>query len=383
MIIRNETDFEVATTFGTGQDNQPCIAFIVKATFRLPQQIGETPTLAGQQLPIAAAAEYFDGDSSGSVSMESDMVTFKPYADIVVSGTAYAPGGRPSSSVDVLVRVGQKRKVLRIFGDRQWIFPSRMVMKPVMSDPEPFTEMPIIYERAFGGIDGDAGKHCTQNLIGRGYLGKKTKESVHETRLPNVEDPTRLISSWKDKPMPAGLGFYGRAWQPRAALAGSEEGFDNAHPFFGTAEDFNPAFNNGAHPDLQVAHYLSGDEEVELINLTPDRKRRFQLPGIRPALTIERYDEPPDIEDPDVLEAIAAVMNEDAPADLEGAVQPQYSLEMDQQDVAMHLDTLVFLADDDLFYMVWRGQLPVGPVITEDDMVDAFLRLAKVHVHLE
>ncbi len=52
------------------------------------------------------------------------------------------------------MRVGTViNKRLRVFGDRYWE-KGRFGLR--MTEPEPFENMPIIYERAFGGIDEQA-----------------------------------------------------------------------------------------------------------------------------------------------------------------------------------------------------------------------------------
>jgi hypothetical protein len=52
--------------------------------------------------------------------------------------------------------------------------------------------------------------------------------------------------------------------------------------------DFNYRFYNGAHPDLQVKGFLTGNEPVELNNLTPEGLMRFSLPGITPLCRVLR-----------------------------------------------------------------------------------------------
>ncbi|MFQ5571277.1 MAG: DUF2169 domain-containing protein, partial [Rhodothermales bacterium] len=268
MDIRNDTLFEEGLAIGLGPDRQPCLAVVVKGTFTIPRAPDGTVEVADEQRPILAAEEYHDGDVTGSLRFDTDAVPYKPRADVVLVGRAYAPGGRPTEQVDVLLQVGRTKKAMRVFGDRRWLFPSRAVMIPVMSEPESFTEMPIRYERAFGGFDRKGGKWCDKNYIGKGFLGKKTRKEVDGKPLPNIEDPTCLITSWNDEPPPAGYGFYSSFCQPRAGYGGTEQGLEHPHPVFGLAADFSHDYYNGAHPDLQVPGYLQGDEEVELINLT-------------------------------------------------------------------------------------------------------------------
>jgi hypothetical protein len=329
MDFVNDTPFVEGLAIGMGPDRRPCLAAILKATFRIPDGTDGLPApAADEQLPIVADDEFFKGDVTGSVRLESDAVPFKPRADVVLVGRAYAPGGKPVAALDVALRVGRLQQTVRVLGDRRWVFSARYAGAPGISDPEPFAEMPLVYERAFGGFDHKGRAWCPQNHIGRGFIGKKTRESVDGHPLPNLEDPRRPIRSWDDHPAPVGFGFYGRSWQPRAALTGTAT--QDLDPEFGLPADFDHGFFNGAHPALQVPGYLSGDEEVELRHLTPDGYRRFRLPGLQPRLTLRIYD--------------------GTGNDEESAERPTRS-----HTLPANLDTLVFLPDDGVFTAVWRG----------------------------
>jgi len=328
--IRNATSLETGFTLGPGPEGQPCMSVIVKGTFAIPEETGATAPLADEQLPLWEEDHHFDGDASASVQFEADTVPYKPAADIVLVGHGYAPGGRPTTRVDVLLRVGSHKHFLRIVGDRHWTFPSRMLMKPLISEPQPFTTMPLRYERAFGGFDRVGAGYCEANPLGQGFIAAKARDAVHEKPLPNIEDPHQPITAWSDHPRPVGFGFYGKTWAPRGAFSGTEAGLADPDPMLGLPSDFTPKFFNGAHPDLQVSGYLQGNEEVELFNLTPDGPRAFHLPGITPDVRLTSH------------EQRAAAAKETAPHVLQGA-----------------LDTLVLLPDEHRGYVVWRFWHPL------------------------
>lgn len=354
MEINNATPFEANIALGMGPDRRPWLSVVLKATFTLPEGVDGQPVPAPEQLPLVAADEFFKGDVTGSVRLESDAVPFKPRADVVLVGRAYAPGGKPVTSLDVALRVGRVQQAIRVFGDRRWVFPTRVLVMPAISEPEPFTEMPLVYERAFGGFDHKGGAWCAQNHIGRGFIGKKTRESVNGRLLPNLEDPRRPIRSWDDQPAPVGFGFYGRSWQPRAALTG--KAFDDLDPTFGLAADFDHGFFNGAHPALQVPGYLAGNEEVEMRHLTPDGYRRFRLTGLRPEVTLQLREE----------------TGPDEPASGETRrIQAAYR----PNRLTPHLDTLVLLPDEQVFYQVWRAAYTL-PDLALDTIASIDIRMA-------
>jgi len=360
METHNHTPFENGLAIGMGPDRHPCMSVIVKGTFPIPARpTRDAVEPAVEQRPVATEDEYYKGDITGSVRIESDQVPYKPRTDVVVVGTAHAPGGEPVRQLDVSLRIGRRlRHVVRVFGDREWIFPTRMAAVPRMTDTAPFVEMPLIYERAFGGMDYKSSAWCPYNFIGRGFIGEKSKEVVDRTPLPNLEYPNNLISSWDDQPRPAGFGFYRKDWQPRAGYIGTEEGLENADEQFGLPSDFQFDFYNGAHPDLQVEGYLEGDERIELRHFTPDEYRQFSLPGIEPIVKVERYDGP------------VAGAEADAPE----------TTTVQAEKLEMNFDTFVLLPDENEFYLVWRGRTPL-PERNLDDI--DFSKFAAIDIQLD
>ncbi|MCI0694172.1 DUF2169 domain-containing protein [candidate division KSB1 bacterium] len=345
MDIVNETSFLEGFVVGIGPKRQPTLTIIIKGTFAVPQRSKMQAVQAETQLPLAATDEYYNGNVTGSTKIESDLVPFKPRADIVLVGKAHAPGKRPVTAMDVVLRVGNVSKTIRVFGDRMWSFASKLFFIPVISDPpQPFIEMPLVYERAYGGIDHKAGKWCKENLIGRGFIGKKSKDSIHEKLLPNLEDPNQLIESWDSQPRPVGFGFCGRGWQPRAGYIGP---IDDKHPPDAATDlptDFRFDFYNGAHPDLQAPGYLRGDEDVEMRHLSRQGHLLFRLPGLRPVITVSRLKNSPS-------------------ANKQPATE---ELPLREEKIEAPLDTLVFLPDEGIFYQVWRGLCPLSELSVEE-----------------
>jgi hypothetical protein len=244
-------------------DGAAHLTVVVKQTFRITSS-GLVP--ADDPLPILLADERQGDDPLAPPRVESDCVPFKPRADVVLIGQAHAPGGRPVEQVLAGFRVGALRRAILVVGDRRWR--RRTLGKPSMDAPKPFTTMDLAWERAFGGTTAD--RLCEENPVGRGIVFDD--ESIDGTPLPNLEDPRRRIESWTDRPTPAGVGVVGRGWAPRRTFAGVSHAFHNAAP-----------------GEQQVAGYLRGDEDVELVNLTPEGHVRFRLPGRRPALRVERW----------------------------------------------------------------------------------------------
>lgn len=375
MEILNDTPFEVEALPSKGPEGKTFLTIIIKGTFDI--RPGEPAAVASEQIPVAFGDEFYDEKNGGSVKFESDVAPFKPRADIVLVGRAHVPGGGTAMALDVSLRVGQVRKTIRVFGDRHWVCSSRLLPEHP-SKPQPFTSMELVYERAFGGIDNESGGFCQENLVGRGFFGKKSKKTLDGAPLPNLEDPKRLIKSWKDHPKPVGFGFYGRAWMPRADYLGTYDDKWRKERSPEPPEDFRFDYHNAAHPDLQVEGYMKGDEEVGLVNITPEGKIRFQLPGIQVNCTVTKSFEliagaPPtsaeeeeeDFEGPDMDEEFEEGLDEE---DVEGLEDLDMDEEYEEAEepptvtekVALNLDTLCLIPDEKRLYLVWRGLCPIN-----------------------
>lgn len=317
LNVVNETPFDVAAMPWENADGKCRLTIVLKATFTIAAD--GNVQIADEQLPVLFGDQHFDDDPLAPVRFESEMVPFKPRADLVVVGQAYAPKRRPVAQLDVRLRVGNLQNTIRVFGDRHWVFPSRLAMIPKISKPQPFTQMGLTYQRAFGGIDAESALYCAENLAGVGFVGAMSPKSMHDKPLPNLEDPRDLIHTWNSRPKPVGFGFYGRGWMPRLRYAGTFDDNYRRNRAPKPPEDFSYEFYNGAHPDLQVAGYLEGNEDVELENLIPDGVARFRLPDLQPIVEVTRHQQ---------------------------TGPPERSRPL--------LDTLVFVPDERMIYLVFR-----------------------------
>lgn len=332
MKIINNTQYPVEALPFMRTDGQAILTVVVKASFTINQN--NAAQTAAKQIPVAFADDLYE---KGGVKFEADTAPFKPRADIVVVGKAYAPGGRHAQSFDAGIKVGNLDKSIRIFGDRTWAYTKKFLSASVaMSFAHPITEMDIVYEKAFGGMDKTSGGRCDENPAGKGYLDKKPEKilkNIDGTPLPNIEDPESLITNYFDHPKPVGLGFYGKTWMPRIKHLGSYDEKWQKERCPDPPKDFSFDFYNAAHPDLQVNGYLIGDEEVTLVNLSPGGEIRFRLPGIRPAVTViktNRFETPFD-----------------------------RAAEEKSESMDMKLDTLCLIPGEKRFFQVWRGTRPI------------------------
>jgi hypothetical protein len=104
----------------------------------------------------------------------------------------------------VVVQVNQDRRQMNVFGDRSWY--KRSDGRWAISEPEPFSLMPVTWNRSFGGKSkGEEDEEITYplNVAGSGFVA--SQKAIDKTRLPNFEDPAALISSWQDQPKPCNI----------------------------------------------------------------------------------------------------------------------------------------------------------------------------------
>lgn len=301
-----------------GQDaaGQHIFAVILKRSYQITS--GGVCERAEADRPLRLIDEYYDGGDAetSTVQFESDLAPYKVATDVVVIGKAYAPRRSPVAQMTVGVQVGAKLKTLVVTGDRSCSH--REGALPLFTDPEPFVEMEVRYDRAYGGRDDkslpDVPFVYPRNAMGKGVVLRNLRDAVEGLALPNIEDgqdmltPERLFigepERWHLQPLPQGLGWRQRTWYPRSALLGSYPPFLDAGTV--TAEERMGAlpadhvalakqsrlppmparFANGASLGMMF-EALSGHESIALSGLTPEGLLRFQLPGETPAITLD------------------------------------------------------------------------------------------------
>jgi hypothetical protein len=149
MQLVNATRMPAAYTMGMDPEGRERVVVVVKGTFDLPPDGGETE-LSLEQIP-PVMADQFTGEPGFSATIyESEFAPIKPRCDVLLNGSAYAPGGSPAERVQVTLRVGSMRKSFQVVGDRVW---KHGLLGPSAGQPKPFRRMPITYDRAFGGAD--------------------------------------------------------------------------------------------------------------------------------------------------------------------------------------------------------------------------------------
>lgn len=272
--IRNETPYATERTWARDINGVHIWIVVVKATFDIKPD--GALSLSDRQLEPLLAPEYIGEPGLSSLRYDADLVPAKPTTDILLNATAYAPGGRPSVDFLVEARIAGMRKIVRVRGIRAWSYDA---LDNEPSAPEPVTQLPIRYERAYGGHDETDPDPRNQKLDLRNPVGcgVATRTSHLRGRLaPNFEYPSGTI----EKTGPAGFGPIASFWSPRREWSGTydQEWQEKRLPLLPL--DWDPRSLLCSPKDQQPDRHLRGDEQVELVNLTPNGYLCFTLPRI-------------------------------------------------------------------------------------------------------
>src|SRR5262249_39584178 len=141
--------------------------------------------LADEQFGPLLLPEYHGEDGVSSLRYEADLVGAKPTTDVVLNGTAYASRGRPTKEFMISLRLEGIYKVIKVVGDRIW---ERGPLGLSPSAMEPVCQVPIVYERAYGGFDRADGDPRRQRMDSRNPVGCGLAAQEGQL-LPNFEYP--------------------------------------------------------------------------------------------------------------------------------------------------------------------------------------------------
>jgi hypothetical protein len=314
LQLTNRTPFEAEILPLANVEGIDSLFAVVKGTFAL----GETIRLADEQIPVTLTDEHHGEPPVSSIRRPSDLCLGKPGADVVLLGSAWAPGGRATWQMDVSISVGPVAKAVRVFGDRVWdTGPGGAAVAWVA----PFERMPLVWERAFGGThETEHGPVAhPRNPVGRGFRPSGSANTLRGLPMPNLEDPAAQIASPRDAPEPACFAPLAPHWEPRRSYAGTydDRWQKTRAPYL--PSDFNPRFFQMAPPSLIVPGYLQGDELVDVRGATPSGFLQFRLPALR--------------------------------------IQVNYHVDGNVQSRPAVCDTLIVEPDEGRFVMVWRATL--------------------------
>jgi hypothetical protein len=280
MRLVNATRMAAGYTLAMESSGRELLVVVVKGTFRIPAEAGGRLQLAEEQVPLVMSDVFHGEPGRSAPKYEVDFAPRKPLCDVLLNGCAYAPEGQPVERVTVGLRVGDWVKSFSVVGARSWVAIGGSVRS---TDPLPFTQMPITYDFAFGGVDRrdeDPARHAAfmANPSGRGFALTGSTDGLEGAPLPNTEELGVEVTRPDGEYRPMSLGPIGRHWEPRCRYAGTydQSWLEDVAPFL--PADFDDRYYQAAPSDQQLP-LPAGEQTVSLLNLTPDGRRDFVLPA--------------------------------------------------------------------------------------------------------
>jgi hypothetical protein len=184
-----------------------------------------------------------------------EVIGYKVGTDVVVQGSARSP--RPVERLSTVLFFGKRRHEVLVTGRRRT---DRSRGRLIFTPPEPFTEVPLRYELAYGGRDpgyetelmaevrrttpAATMRRATpsmeglftrvsplmypRNRFGQGYVLDPRAEQQVGRELPQLERPDDLLTpermplaapmGWRGQPLPAGFDYLDPMTFPRMAM---------------------------------------------------------------------------------------------------------------------------------------------------------------------
>jgi len=293
MLADNNTPFAAIGFEHRHRSGTNMVVISVRGTFDLT--IDGKLQLAERQALVLS--DVFDGrPHTTPLIRASDLIPFKPFADVTVLADAHAPNSKPARNWNVGIAVGQIKHTLRVHAPRAWAWDrdgwvGGWRLKYIEKGT---TRTPIDYRFAFGGLlNGDPqGKEDQRNPIGRGAMAKGISIKRDEMfPAAQIECPKTPLSDPHQELEPEGFGPVPpwSKWRLRYVGTCDDQWQKMLAPR--PPHDFQYQFHQVAHPKLILPSYLIADDAIELVGLTPGGgKLVFKLPDITPWASFDFID---------------------------------------------------------------------------------------------
>ena len=264
----------------------------LKASFAFDTE-GELQILEEQ--PPLMYGDYFDPDTANAVFENlpataellypSDTTPFKPATDVIVIGKACSP--TPRSEWICGLKIGSISKQLKLTGPRFW---SRNYISGwKLSEPSPTIEVPLRYDRAFGGrLYPDKAFESLKpdelsinNPLGLGFFASHSADFGKDYPAPQIEYLDSPIRSDPSKSARvAGFSSVPGSFWSRLQLSGTYDAAWEKSVAPHIPLDMDLRYWNTAPPDQQVSPYLEGSELLSLTGFLASGDVNIKLPNL-------------------------------------------------------------------------------------------------------
>lgn len=323
MIFRNYTPFPPVHFDSRDENQRDYGVLVLRGTFMFRH--GHRAHLLESQDPLVWKDEYFGDPQETALRVEGVLAPFKPATDVLIHANAMSPSGRAESTWTVAASVGDVTKTLVVTGERRW---QKRLGMTGLGAIQPALSVPIRYELAFGGNYVDSPgevKRWPDNPVGRGFPPKDRVEGALAPQIFASEADVHKLAAGSEIES-AGFGPIAPHWAPRCHCVGTYNEMWRRTRFPDLPSDFQFSYFNTGSKGLVFDPFLKGDERIELVNLTDERRTVFALPGYQLA-TILRFEN--------------------------GEILPG----------PVMLDTVNIDAVQQIMHLTWRSVYPVDPAV--------------------
>ena len=249
---------------------------VAKATYALVP--GESTPL-DELVPLQEDDGHWDDDPGKSIHVPGDLAPFKHTAEVVVVGSAFAPGERPAARASVRLLVGSIDKSVDVWRARRFRQDGNLEESALQK------RFSLCYEFASGGPG-------TDNPVG---MDVERVDARGRYAVPQIVPPTFTVTR-RDEFIPAvGLGPIAPSWPtrsaallpPHAAWLRDVAGSPLPQGFFARYFQVAPA-------DQWLDRALAANERLVLEGLHPEIPRLVtNLSGVEPRAIIAGTSEEP------------------------------------------------------------------------------------------
>jgi hypothetical protein len=263
MQLQNQTPVSALLWRTSLKDDRIAAAVIARMTYR----IVEGRLLLDPEQPWIVSQEPWQSPAG---ELQPDDCFRRGGVDVLVIGSARAPGGQPTPRVEVRVALGEFVGGVDVYGERVWR--RGFTGELVATDPVPFVARPLTLEFAYGGkqLWDQLEVPFPSNSAGKGFY--LDEAAAIEQPLPNIEDPRRPIQRVGDQPDPVGVGFCPLGFGP--TLRRSVEFTKTGH-----IDKLHATLWNQAFPDM-IAPAVAEGTRCSLFGVHEQGTIGFRIPKL-------------------------------------------------------------------------------------------------------
>jgi len=274
ILVTSQGPLAVGSVVFRDNHGQFVCTIVAKITYSLGS--GIVPPV-DEPVPIQEEDGHWDDDSARSVHVPSDLVPFKKTPEVVVVGSAFAPGDRPVSNIIARVIVGSVDKSVEAFAPR-------FLRDSGIEEGPRARRFPLRYEYAAGGPD-------TDNPMGMD-IGRP--DGRGRRSIPQVLPVACEVNVMTNHLPAIGLGPLPATFRTRSEeLRPGDRGWIADPTREALPLGFPSNYFQSAPADQWLTRPLAANERVVLENLHQRHARLVMtLPGLEPVAIVLGHAEP-------------------------------------------------------------------------------------------